>query len=155
MFNSSDSCQKFQDYPSRGRLYYCRVLINPILSWFYKNHQYLQQQLISYFFHRKREAETSNESNLSLWSCPLPAGSLMRQKVALNFYDFKLIVLAKRKLVNIGNKFFFLKLTHIFLSRTLIFQVFAQSPAILNNQIFHSFIQIIIQILDLILSNLK
>ena len=66
-----------------------------------------------------------------------------------------IIILAKRKLVNIGNKFFFLKLTHIFLSRTLIFQVFAQSPAILNNQIFHSFIQIIIQILDLILSNLK
>jgi hypothetical protein len=100
-------------------------------------------------------AKTSSESNLSSWFCLLLVDNLMQQKVVYVFDDFKLNTLAKRKSVNIGNRFFFLKLIGIFLFHTLVFQVFDQNLAILNNQIFHNFIQIVIQKLDLILSNLK
>ena len=100
-------------------------------------------------------AKTSSESNLSSWFCLLLVDNLMQQKVVYDFDDFKLKTLAKRKSVNIGKRFFFLKLIRIFLSHTLIFQVFDQSQAILNNQNFHNFIQLVIQKLDLILSNLK
>jgi len=100
-------------------------------------------------------AKTSSESNLSWWSCLLLMDNSMRRKVGGDFDDSKLTTLAKRKSVNISNKFFSLKLMNIFLSHTLAFQVFAQSQAILNNQNFHNFIQIVIQILDLILSNSK
>ena len=63
-------------------------------------------------------AKTSNESNLSLWSCHPLKDNLMQRRVDGDFYDSKLTPLTKRKLVNIGNKFFFLKLKHIFLFHT-------------------------------------
>ena len=145
----------FQDYLLRGKLYYFQAPINLTLSQFYKNHQYQQQQHIFYYFHQKMVAKTSSENNLSQLFCLLLEDNSMQRKAVGSFDDSKLTALTKRKQVNIGNKFFFLKLIGIFLSHTLVFQVFCQNQATPNNQNFLNFIQIINQILDLILSNLK